>query len=132
MCNCQCVTGLLGSFRDRICPSALIRNSVICKVEELTHYNFLSYHYNVIVQSLGNNLFSFFLTLQQLYCKVIPLRCRFTMEINCGVTVSECLFNLKAVEVMLGRTLKNQFDSESVQIIIYFCLPQFVLAVCFL
>lgn len=32
------------------------------------------------------------------------------MGINHGVTVSECLFNLKAEEVMLGRTLKNQFE----------------------
>uniref|UniRef100_A0A8D2QUH8 Uncharacterized protein n=1 Tax=Zosterops lateralis melanops TaxID=1220523 RepID=A0A8D2QUH8_ZOSLA len=31
--------------------------------------------------------------------------------INCGVTVSECLFNIKAGEMMLGKTLKNQFDS---------------------
>lgn len=35
------------------------------------------------------------------------------MGINCGVTVPERLFNVKAGEVMLGRTLKNQFGPES-------------------
>lgn len=122
MCNCQCVTGLLGSFRGHICPSALIRNPVNCKVEELTYYNFLSYHYHVVVQSLGKSQFCFFQTLRQLCHEVIPLKCSFTTGTDRGVTVSECLFNLKAGEVMLGRTLKNQFDSESVRIKIYFRL----------